>query len=165
MYTTKKIFLVFLLLASFSIAFGKKVSKRADNPIVLSRENLTNLRDGGIGDAVRKGLEKLIKRKKECAKCEEPFEGANRHGDLYERDFLAVRAEENGFGGYNALIVFRGHPKVFNLWLYDLGERDFQIRDMEPIRPTLNRRLMTELDRKVYARYWLSPKVPGKKNR
>ncbi len=83
------------------------------------------------------------------------FMGAHTYRDVVKEPFLLVDSEENGFGGYFMLVVFKAHRKVYRLWVYKLSSGEFQLREMTPY-ISLNKALMDELSHADYFPYWLN---------
>jgi len=49
-----------------------------------------------------------------------------------------------------------GHPKVFGLWVYEIDKNVFEVRDVTPLKVTLNKQIMNELEDKRLGPFWLT---------
>jgi hypothetical protein len=122
----------------------------ADRPIVLSDENLTRLRNGLLARGIQDGFCSFLKTPQSSyRRFKEGFEAT------VQKPFMVVDAERNEFGGYFLLVVFQKHSKLYRLWLYETDKNKFEIREISPLKTTLNSELMTELGKKDYFPYWL----------
>lgn len=118
---------------------------KPDRPIVLSRENLTALRESAETQAIKNVLSK----KSDCTDCTDVFENANN-----AKSFIVVEKQANGFGGNFVLLVFAKVPKLYRFWLYPIDKNEFEIREAVVQRKFTNE-LMSETSRKAYADYWV----------
>jgi hypothetical protein len=135
-------------------AYSQHVDRNS-KPISLDGENLTNLRDSPMAKGVKEGFCTAIKAPVVCPDCVDNFMGAHLYRKVLKDSFLLVDSEENDFGGYFMLVVFKAHWKVYRLWVYRLSSGEFQLREMTPF-ITLNKALMDELGSRHYFPYWLS---------
>lgn len=149
-----------IIFALGTVAFTPKVIHgkpldRNSRPISLDNKNLTRLRDSSMSHGIQKGFCTAIKAPQNCPECVDNFMGARIHRDVLKKPFLLVDSDENDFGGYFMLAVFKAHRKVYRLWIYRLSSGEFQLREMTPF-ITLNKALMEELSHRDYSPYWLN---------
>lgn len=144
-----------LVVLCFFISTFTSGAEYGSNPIVLTHPALTHLRNSQAVRSIRDAFESATTQRRRCFKCSESFPNALRYASLIGNPFIAVEMEANGFGGFFVLIVFKDHPKLFRLWVYETDAGKLQIRDMTPLPITLNIAIMNELADNAYAPYWL----------
>lgn len=152
--------LVFTLV-TMSVVFYAEVlaanSHQFEKPISLQIENLSRWKNSPEALAIQQSLRALIKPRQEYSRYEEPFENFKRYHHLYKTPFLVLDAEDGHFGGFFALIVFKDFPKVLSLWVYEIDRNVFEIREVEPLKVTLNKIIMDELKDKRIVPFWMTP--------
>lgn len=74
---------------------------------------------------------RILKPRENYPRSLESMKKIKQYAPLFRRPFLFLEAEPNGFGGFFALIVFKDHPKVFSLWVYEIGKNVFELREIE----------------------------------
>ena len=150
----------FIVLGLLALIFGTEVfakpTKLYEKPISLQIENLTKWKNSPEAVAIRQGIKAMLQPRPNYPRVAEPFEGAKLYAPLYGKPFLTLEAKPGDFGGFFALIVFRDHPKVFRLWLYEIDKNVFEIREMVPLRATLNKEVMDALSDKRISPFWLT---------
>ncbi len=144
---------IFLLLSTFLSSLGDE-----SKPIVLSKENLTWLKNGAEAKSIQMAFSEATKVKKECPKCQEFFPGANKYLSLVRRPFLLVEKEPTDFGGYFVLIVFKNHRRVYRFWVYEIEKSLLQVREIVPWGVRLNKRMLDEFTDHAYDPFWVAAK-------
>jgi hypothetical protein len=127
-----------------------------EKPISLQVENLARWKNSREALAIEQGIRALLKPRPNYPRTTEPFEDAKKIQSLFKFPFLLLEAEPNGFGGFWAVIVFKGHPKVLSLWVYEIDKNVFEIREIEPLQVVLNAIIMDELKDKRIAPFWVT---------
>lgn len=149
--------ILFLVIFSLSgcVTTPQRDEKFEEKPIVLSLENLANLKASPEAMSLRKIFKAAELHKRQCPQCREFFPESNRYQSFFKNPFLTVHSEPNDFGGAFLLIVFSGKPKVYRLWVYEIDHSEFQVREMAPLPITLSKELMDELTDSAYSPYWM----------
>jgi len=149
-----------LALVSF-LAFGFSVSTYGAQPekaISLQIKNLTRWKRSHEAPAIQQSLGAILKPRENYPRSLESLKEIKQYSSLYQKPFLLLEAEPNDFGGFFALIVFKGHPKVFSLWVYEIDINVFEVREVTPLKVTLNKEIMNELEDKRITPFWLNIK-------
>ena len=64
--------------------------------------------------------------------------------------------EPHGFGGVWAIVAVEGEPRnAFRLWLYDIGEAEYDLRSIEELPGALEEELVRQIQGLEYRHYWL----------
>jgi len=153
MKTIKILALVFFLSFGFSVStYGAQPEK----PISLQIKNLTRLKKSYEAPAIQQSLGAILKPRQDYPRFEDFLKEMKQYHSIFKKPFLLLEAEPNGFGGFFALVVFKGHPKVFSLWVYEIDKNIFEVREVTPLKVTLNKQIMSELKDKRIAPFWLN---------
>lgn len=153
MKTIKILALVLFLVFGFSVSiYGAQPEK----PISLQIKNLTRWKKSYEAPAIQQSLGAILKPRQNYPRSLESLEEIKQYTPLFQKPFLLLEAEPNGFGGFFALVVFKGHPKVFSLWVYEIDKNIFEVREVTPLKVTLNKQIMNELADKRIAPFWLN---------
>jgi hypothetical protein len=147
-----------LTLVSF-LAFGFSVSTygaQLENPILLQIQNLTRWKNSTEAPAVQQSLGAILKPRRDYPRFVSFLEEMKQYTSLFRKSFLLLEAEANGFGGFFALVVFKNHPKVFSLWIYEIDKNVFELREITPLQVTLNKIIMSELEDKRVTPFWVT---------
>lgn len=95
-------------------------------------------------------------RRKACVTCSEEFSGEKNFSPLFGLHFLALKMEQNPFGGFFSYIMFKESPeRIYRLWMYEVDAKDLRIREIKTIKPddNLAKTLMT-LKTPAYRQFW-----------
>lgn len=140
----KNFILTFLVTFNLSlISNGANLEK----PISLQVTNLTRWKNSREAQAIQRALSSRPK-------------GDNKYASVFKKQFLVLEAEPNDFGGFFALVVFKNYPKVLQLWVYEIDKNIFEVREALPLRVTLNKIIMSELEDRRLAPFWLTAPSP-----
>ena len=155
MKVIKKLVSVFLItFVSLGVLFEARAS--SENPISLQIENLTRWKSSPEAAAIKQSLRAILEPRPDYLRSPETLKELKQYTELFRKPFLLLQAEENGFGGFFALVVFKDYPKVLRIWIYEIDKNVFEIREAIPLRVTLNKRIMSELADQRMTRFWLS---------
>ncbi len=139
------------------ISFSAQVhGTNSEKPISLQIENLAHLRNSSKASAIRQSLVAILKPSPNYPRSLESLKEIKQYDSLFQRPFVLLEAEPNKFGGFFALIVFKNHPKVFRLWVYEVDKNVFELRMMTSLQVKLNKIIMSELDDKRIIPFWVS---------
>lgn len=109
-----------------------------------------------IPTEIRRGFDQTLGNYTACPECVVTVLDGERFLPIYPKKFLVVGMEPNGFGGVWAVIAVEGELRnSFLLWLYDLGEHEYQLRSIEELPNSLDENLIRQLSTPAYRRYWL----------
>lgn len=155
MKAIKKLISVWLVAFVYSgVLFEAGAS--SEKPISLQIQNLTRWKNSREAPAVQQSLRAILNPRQNYPRVAETIEGVRQYSALFKKPFLLLEAEPNDFGGFFALVVFKEHPKVLRLWVYEIDKGVFEIRETVPLQVTLNKRIMSELADKRITPFWLS---------
>lgn len=145
--------LIVLVCSGSNLLLG---GSRSEKPISLHIENLTRWKTSKQAPAIQQSLRAIVTPRQNYLRSTETFKEVKQYKKLFQKPFLLLDAEANDFGGFFALVVFKNHPKVLRLWIYEIDRDVFEIRDAVPLQVTLNKAIMSELADKRIAPFWLS---------
>lgn len=131
-----------------------------EHPIMLEKKHLECLKNSKVAQSIRINFDSILVRRRTCRECAEAIPREANFSPLYDLDYLMMKAEPNGFGGYWAHIIFKESPtRIYRLWLYPIDENTFQLRDIGTIIPTAKiKKTMTTLSGTKYSKYWITSK-------
>lgn len=147
-----------LALISF-LAFGFSVSTygaQLEKPISLQIKSLTRWKRSHEAPAIQQSLGAILKPRQNYPRSLESLKEIKQYASLFQKPFLLLESESNDFGGFFALVVFKGHPKVFRLWVYEIDKNVFEVREVIPLKVTLNKQIMNELKDRRIGPFWLT---------
>lgn len=148
----KMLVLAWLMIFGFSIStYGANPEK----PISLQIENLTLWKNSLETSAVRQSLDAILKPRQNYPRFADFLEEVKKYNSIFNKPFLLLEAESTGFGGFFALVVFKSHPKVFRLWIYEIDKNIFELREIIPLQVTLNKIIMNDLADKRVNPFWV----------
>ncbi len=142
------------------MVFGLSISAygaQSEKPISLQIKNLTRWKYSYEAPAVQQSLGAILRPCQNYPRFKDFLEEMKQYRSIFTESFLLLEAEPNGFGGFFALVVFKGHPKVLRVWTYEIDKNVFEVREVEPLRVTLNKEIMNELKAKEISPFWLTP--------
>ena len=152
-----RLILSFIVAVSFysTHSYAAKASPQrvVDKPISLELKNLTHWKHSREALAIKQSLKALVTPPPSYPRVANPFES---YQSLYHKPFLVLEAEPADFGGFYALLVFKGHTKVLSLWVYEIDKDVFEIREIEPLQVDLNKVIMNELDDTRLKPFWMT---------
>jgi len=109
-----------------------------------------------IPGAIRRNFDQTIHTYRTCPECHLGVLDGGRFLDLYAKKFLVIGLSPNSFGGVWAIIAIEGEPKnAFRLWLYDVGEDEYDLRSIEELSDSLEEGLIRQLQSAQFRHYWL----------
>lgn len=151
------------LVPAWLITFGVLISihgASAEKPISLRIENLERWKSSKNATAVRQSLGAILAPRQNYPRSDESLRGVKSYFSLFKKPFLLLEVEPNDMGGFFALVVFKTYPKVLNLWIYEIDKNVFEVREVMPLRVSLNKIIMTELEDKRIDPFWLTSLPP-----
>lgn len=129
---------------------------RPEKPISLQIENLTRWKNSPEAPAIQQSLGAILKPRPNYPRYKEFLEEMKQYASIFRKPFLLLESEPNDFGGFFTLVVFKGHPKVFSLWVYEIDKNVFEVREVTSLKVTLNKQIMNELEDKRIGPFWLT---------
>jgi hypothetical protein len=148
---------IFILMLLMALPTMGKESSRDSKPISLQPKNLLRWKNSPVTQGLRKAFARLLATRKSCPECAEPFEGAFRYMNLYTRHFLTVDMEPGDFGGYFVLVVMKDYPRVFEAWVYQIDKGEYQLRELNPLEPRLDKEVMDAIADRRLTSFWIRP--------
>ena len=121
---------VFLLLNASVMALGSTLKCKL-NYASIEASHLKCLKKEAIVSSIRKNFlvsEMLVK---SCPKCHETFPEAIKFQYLFHRPLMALEIRAKDFGGSWVFVVFQGDSSLYRLWLYEIDEGNFQLREIK----------------------------------
>ena len=149
-----KMIIVLIMTFSFSPSLHAVTPEK---PISLQIENLTRWKNSTEAPAIQQSVLAILKPRQNYPRSLESLKEIKQYTPLFKKPFLLLDAEPNDLGGFFGLLVFKNHPKVLRLWIYEIDKNVFEVREIEPLRVTLNKEIMSELENKGIAPFWLAP--------
>lgn len=117
---------------------------------------LQEIYETSIPSAIRRNFDQTIHTHRTCSECQLGVLDGNRFLDLYTKKFLVIGLSPNSFGGVWAIIAVEDEPKnAFLLWLYDIGDDEYDLRSIEELDDSLEEELIRQLRSPPYRHYWL----------
>lgn len=105
---------------------------------------------------IRRIFDHTLHTRHTCPECPLGVLDGEKFFDLYAKKFLVIGLSPNSFGGVWAIIAVEGEPrKAFRLWLYDIGDEEYDLRNIEELPEFLEEELTGQLRSPEYHRYWL----------
>ena len=105
---------------------------------------------------IRRNFDRTIHIHHTCPECHLGVLDGENFLDLYSKKFLVLGVSPNSFGGFWAVIAVEGEPRnAFRLWLYDIGDDEYELRSIEELPESLEEELVLQLLSPTYRRYWL----------
>ncbi len=109
-----------------------------------------------IPSAIRRNFDHTLRIHDTCSECQLGVLDGEKFLDLYDKKFLVVGLSPNSFGGVWAVIAVEGKPRsAFQLWLYDIGEDEYDLRSIEELPGAVEEELIHQLESPEYRQYWL----------
>ena len=109
-----------------------------------------------IPSAIRRNFDQTIHTHRTCPECHLGVLDGERFLDLYTKKFLVIGLSPNSFGGVWAIIAVEGEPKnALRLWLYDVGDGEYDLRSIEELSDSLEEELIRQLQSPQHRHYWL----------
>jgi hypothetical protein len=146
-------FISFVIVSLSTLTYGAQVEK----PISLQIKDLTRWKNSPEAPAIQQSLGAILKPRENYLRSVESLKEIKQYTSLFQKPFLLLEAESNDLGGFFALVVFKNHPKVFRLWVYEIDKNVFELREISPLQVTLNKIIMTDLADKRVAPFWMIP--------
>ncbi len=150
------LYLRVIVIPIFSFQIYAANMQKPEKSISLQVKDLKYWRNSRQASAIKQSISALVIAPSDFLRIAEPFKNAKKYRHLYKSPFLVMEAEPNDFGGFWALIVFKGYPKVLSIWVYEIDKNVFEIREIEPLKVTLNKLIMNELEDKRIAPFWIT---------
>lgn len=156
MKSSFKVILLFFLVPIVNAYGGERICHY--NYIAFDDEHLSCLKKSPVINGVKANFMHFETLQKTCPKCADAFPDASKYSHLFKRDYLPLCMGLQGFGGYFVYILFRNDPMVYSLWLYEIDEGVFQLREFKTLEPHITiRNKMIELSNShQYSQYWLN---------
>ena len=148
---------LFILICSSSLMASKP---RSERPISLEIHNLTRWRNSAEADAIQQSLRAILHPRKNHPRAPTILADFDLYQPLFKEPFLLLEAENNPFGGFFALVVFKGDTKVLRLWVFEISTNVFELREIEPFRGISDKRILDDLADKRIGSFWIS--MPSK---
>ena len=105
---------------------------------------------------IRRNFDHAIHIHDTCPECRLGVLDGERFIDLYTKKFLVVSVSPNSFGGVWVVIAVEGEPRnAYRLWLYDVGNKEYDLRSIEKVPASLKEELVRQLGSPSYRHYWL----------
>lgn len=105
---------------------------------------------------IRRNFDHTIHIHDTCPECHLGVLDGEKFIDLYTKKFLVIGLSPNSFGGVWAVIAVEGEPRnAFRLWLYDIGDDEYDVRSIEALPESLEEELIRQLWSPEYRHYWL----------
>lgn len=147
--------LAFLSIVIFGFStstYGVQVEK----PISLQIKDLRRWKNSSEVSAVRQSLAAMLNPRPSYPRFMDFTKKIRKYSHLFQKPFLLLEAESNEIGGFFALVVFKDHPKVYRLWLYEIDKNLFELREIAPLKVTLNKIIMDDLANKRVHPFWVA---------
>lgn len=129
----------------------------SEKPISLQIENLSRWKNASEASAIRKSLHAVLKPHPDHPQSAKLLKILKMNSSLIERPFLLLDVESNDFGGFFGLVVFKNHPHLLRLWVYEIDKNVFEVRDIEQLSVKLSKTIMDELKDSRITPFWLTP--------
>lgn len=109
-----------------------------------------------IPSQIRKNFDQAIQTHSTCPKCVLEILDGDKYVDIYTKKFLVIGLLPNEFGGFWAVIAVEGESRnAFLLWLYDIGDEEYDLRSVEELPESLDEELVRQLWDPAQRPYWL----------
>ena len=119
-------------------------------------QGLEEIYETPIPAQVRKNFARIIETRKTSPECTLGVLDGDKYIDIYTKKFIVLGLSPNSFGGFWTIIAVEGEPrKAFRLWLYDVGDDEYDLRSVEELPERLDEKLIRQLWSPAYRRYWL----------
>lgn len=153
MKTIKTLVFISFMVFGFSVS---AYSAQVEKPISLQIKDLTRWKNSPEAPAVQQSLNAILKPRQNYPRSLVSLREIKQYFSLFQRPFLLLEAEPNGFGGFFVLVVFKDDPRVFSLWIYEIDKNVFELREMTPLKMTLNKAIMDELKDNGITPFWIT---------
>jgi hypothetical protein len=97
----------------------------------LEMTHLRCLKKTTIVSRIRKNFRTSETLMQNCPKCHATFPDEAKFQYLFHLPLLALEIDTNDFGGYWIFEIFKNQPKLYRLWLYEIDEGNFQLREIK----------------------------------
>ena len=105
---------------------------------------------------IRKKFNQITEIRNTCPGCVLGVLNGGKFIDIYPKKFIVLSSLPNSFGGVWAFIAVEGELKnTFRLWLYDVGENEYDLRSIEELPDSLDEEFICQLENPAYHPYWL----------
>lgn len=145
-------FISFAIVGLSTSTYGAQLEK----PISLQIKDLTRWKNSSEASAVQQSLGAILKPRSNYPRFMGFTKEMEKYSSLFRKPFLLLEAESNDLGGFFALVVFKNHPKVFRLWVYEIDKNVFELREIIPLQVTLNEIIMNDLADKIVIPFWVA---------
>ena len=127
-------------------------------PVVSAEEHhgWQEIYDTPVPAQIRQCFDRAIETHRTCPECALGIVDGEKFLDLYPKKILVVGMEPNDFGGVWATIIAEDQPRqTFLLWLYDIGDNQYELRSVEKLPELLDTALVEPLQTSANRDYWL----------
>lgn len=105
---------------------------------------------------IRRNFDQTIQIHRTCPECALGVLDGKKFVDIYPKKFIVLSLSPNSFGGFWAFIAVEGERKnTFRLWLYDVGDNEYELRSIEELPGSLNEEFISQLENPAHRPYWL----------
>lgn len=82
---------------------------------------------------------------------------AAKYVHIYTKKFLVIGiVPNNHFGGVWAIIAVEGETRhAFQLWLYDIGDDEYELRSVDEFPGHFDKQFLEEYHTPLFSKYWL----------
>ncbi len=153
---SSRIAMLLVLLCMSSITMASAIKCKL-NYASLEADHLKCLRNETIVSSIRKNFLEAKALKKSCSKCREVFPDSVKFQNLFHQPLMALEIDTKDFGGYWVFVIFRRDTKLYRLWLYEIDEGDFQLREIKRIEMShlLKSKFKDLSTDQFFASYWI----------
>lgn len=147
----------FLLLNMSVMTLASTIKCRL-NYASFETSHLKCLKKETIVSSIRKNFRIAETLKKSCPKCHDPFPDATKFQYLFHQPLMALEIDTKDFGGYWVFIALKRESKLYRLWLYEIDDGNFQLREIKPLE--MSKAMKTKFNDlstdPLLATYWLN---------
>lgn len=149
----KKSCLLFLVIVGLTLPlFGATVSK----PTSIQIKKIQFWKNSKEAWALQQSVRAIFSPRQNYPRSEESLDEIRRHFELFKKPLLILDTQQNDFGGFFALVAFKGYSKLFRIWIYEIDQGIFEIRDMIQLKEDINAKFISDHEDKRLVPYWLN---------
>ncbi len=127
-------------------------------PVALADgvRGLQEIYETPIPAQIRKSFNHTIQIYNTCPECALGVLDGEKFIDIYPKKFIVLSLSPNSFGGFWAFIAVEGERRnTFRLWLYDVSDKEYDLRSIEELTESLDEEFNRWLDSPTHHSYWL----------
>ena len=132
-----------------------------DKAISIEIKNLNRWKNSTEAPALQLALGGMIRQRPDNPRAPEFLRTVKPFAFLFSKPFLLLEAEPNPYGGFWGTVIFKDHPRVYGLWIFELGRdsNEWELREVLPFEIKMPKIIRHQLRDKRVKPFWLKASI------